>query len=174
MKLFDHKNPDHIRILKEELARSKQMLNEEYSADRLWGNMTPDERKSALNVAKAEDPEEYLDAKWDDIPADLQDLIDLTQYERAIYSNTGNSLYRGTKYAMTQDPNSNRFVMSFLRQHGKATIEDLTYKEMSDLNHKIWRFVNRNKPKNIQDPNRTRLTPDIYDAWQGRGGWQGD
>ena len=172
--IFDETNPRHLEILREELKRAKRILTEAYSADRLWGNMTPDERKSALYVAKAPNPEEYLDKRWDDIPADLQDLIDLSQYERAIYSNTGNSLYRGTKHAMTQDPNSNRFVMAFLRQHGKATIEDLTYSEMSDLNHKIWRFVNRNKPKNIQDPNRTSLTPDTYAAWRGRDGWQGD
>jgi hypothetical protein len=177
MKIFDHSNPRHMEILREEYTRVKDIVeayNTTYSADKLWGNMTPDERKSALYVAKAPNPEEYLDGTWDDIPADLQDLIDLSEYERATSSQTGRSLYRGTKYAMQQDPQSNHFVMAFLRQHGKATIEDLTVGEMSDLNLKIWRFVNRNKPKQIQNPNATSMTADDYKANQGRGGWQGD
>ena len=174
MKIFDHTNPEHIKILKEELQRAKRVLKEAYSADRLWGNMTQDERKSALYVAKAPDSEEYLDAAWDDIPADMQDLIDLTTYERATENQTGRSLYRGTKYAMTQDPMANRFVMSFLRQHNKAAIEELTVEEMSDLNVKLWRFVKRNEPGQKQDLGKSSMTADDYKSWQGRGGWQGD
>ena len=97
IKLFDHTNPTHIKILREEIARAKRLISEAYSADRLWGNMLPDERKGALYVAKVENPEEYLDVRWDDIPADIQDLIDLSAYERATENQTGRSLYRGTK-----------------------------------------------------------------------------
>ena len=174
MKIFDHTNPEHIKILKEELQRAKRVLKEAYSADRLWGNMLPDERKGALYVTKVENPEEYLDVRWDDIPADIQDLIDLSAYERATENQTGRSLYRGTKYAMTQDPLANRFVMTFLKQHNKAAIEELTVAEMSDLNVKLWRFVKRNEPGQKQDLGKSSLTPDDYKAWQGRGGWQGD
>jgi hypothetical protein len=175
MKLFDHTNPTHIHILSEELERAVYMLAEAaYSADRLWGNMTPDERKSALYVAKAPNPEEYLSARWDDIPADMQDLIDLSDYERATENQTGRSLYRGTKYAMTQDPNANRFVMAFLKQRNKAAIEELTVEEMSDLNIKIWKFVKRNEPGQKQDLSKSSMTADDYKAWQGKGGWQGD
>jgi len=175
MKIFDHTNSRHLKILQEELFRVKKILIEAaYSADRLWGNMTQDERKSALYVAKAEDPEEYLDARWDDIPADMQDLIDLSDYERATENNTGRSLYRGTKYAMTQDPHANRFVMTFLKQKNKAAIEELTVAEMSDLNVKLWRFVKRNEPKIDYDPSKSALDADSYKAGQGRGGWQGD
>jgi hypothetical protein len=173
MKLFDHTNPDHIRILKEEIARAKRILKEAYSADRLWGNMLPDERKGALYTAKVEDPDTYLDVRWDDIPADIQDLIDLSAYERATENQTGRSLYRGTKYAMTQDPLANRFVMTFLKQRNKAAIEELTVAEMSDLNVKLWRFVKRNEPK-INYSGKSALTPDAYKAGQGRGSWQGD
>jgi hypothetical protein len=136
--------------------------------------MTPDERKSALYVAKAPNPEEYLSARWDDIPADMQDLIDLSDYERATENQTGRSLYRGTKYAMTQDPNANRFVMVFLKQRNKAAIEELTVEEMSDLNIKIWKFVKRNEPGQKQDLGKSSMTADDYKAWQGKGGWQGD
>ena len=174
MKIFDHTNPEHIKILKEELQRAKRVLKEAYSADRLWGNMTQDERKSALYVAKASDPDEYLDVAWDEIPAEMQDLIDLSAYERATENQTGRSLYRGTKYAMTQDPLANRFVMSFLRSVSKAAIEELTVEEMSNLNIKLWRFVKRNEPGQKQDLGKSSLTPDDYKAWQGRGGWQGD
>jgi len=174
MKIFDYTNPNHIRILKEELERAKRIVREGkvYSADRLWGNMTPEERESALYVAKVQDTKEFLDARWDDIPADIQDLIDLSEYERATDSNVGRSLYRGTKYAMTQDPMANRFVMSFLKPLNKAAIEDLTVGEMSSLNVKLWRFVKRNEPK-ISSGNSS-LTADDYKAMQGRGGWQGD
>jgi len=176
MNIFDHTNPRHMAILKEELDRAKSILAEAsaYSADRLWGNMTPDERKSALYTAKAPNPDDYLNVSWDDIPADMQDLIDLSTYERATNNQTGRSLYRGTKYAMTQDPMANRFVMTFLKRHNKAAIEELTVEEMSDLNIKIWKFVKRNEPKINYDPNKTNLTADDYKAWQGRGGWQGD
>jgi hypothetical protein len=75
---------------------------------------------------------------------------------------------------MTQDPMANRFVMTFLKRHNKAAIEELTVEEMSDLNIKIWKFVKRNEPKINYDPNKTNLTADDYKAWQGRGGWQGD
>ena len=173
MKIFDHTNPRHIEILREEITRAKKILKEAYSADRLWGNMTPDERKDALNIAKASKPEEYLNKRWDDIPPDMQDLIDLSTYERATENQTGRSLYRGTKYAMTQDPLANRFVMTFLKQRNKAAIEELTVAEMSDLNVKLWRFVKRNEPK-ITSSGKSALTPDAYKAGQGRGGWQGD
>jgi hypothetical protein len=172
IKLFDHTNPTHIKILREEIARAKRLMAEAYSADRLWGNMLPDERKGALYVAKVENPEEYLDVRWDDIPADIQDLIDLSAYERATENQTGRSLYRGTKYAMTQDPLANRFVMAFLKQHNKAAIEELTVAEMSDLNVKLWRFVKRNEP--APKPYTSALDADSYKAGQGRGGWQGD
>lgn len=172
MKIFDHNNPKHLEILREELYRTKLILAEVYSADRLWGNMLPDERKGALYIAKVEDPDEYLDVAWDEIPADIQDLIDLSDYERATENNTGRSLYRGTKYAMTQDPAANRFVMAFLKKHNKAAIEELTVKEMSDLNVKLWRFVKRNEP--APKPYTSALDADSYKAGQGRGGWQGD
>lgn len=174
IQIFDHTNPRHIQILREEIVRAKKLMSEAYSADRLWGNMLPDERKGALYIAKVENPDEYLDAAWDDIPADIQDLIDLSDYERATENNTGRSLYRGTKYAMTQDPAANRFVMAFLKRLNKAAIEELTVKEMSDLNVKLWRFVKRNEPKINYDPSKSALTPDAYKAGQGRGGWQGD
>jgi hypothetical protein len=171
--IFDHTNPEHIQILREEIARAKNLIAEAYSADRLWGNMLPDERKGALYIAKVENPDEYLDVRWDDIPADIQDLIDLSDYERATENQTGRSLYRGTKYAMTQDPLANRFVMTFLKQRNKAAIEELTVAEMSDLNVKLWRFVKRNEPK-ITSSGQSSMTADDYKAWQGRGGWQGD
>lgn len=167
--IFDEKNPRHIEILREELLRAKKVLTEAYSADRLWGNMTPDERKSALYVAKVEDPAEYLDVRWDDIPADIQDLIDLSEYERATENNAGRSLYRGTKHAMTLDPLANRFVMAFLKRLNKAAIEELTVKEMSDLNVKIWQFVKRNEPK--PKPMSNSLTPDAYKEY---GPYKGD
>jgi hypothetical protein len=166
-----------MEILREEYAHVKDIVeayNATYSADKIWGKMTPDERKSALYAAKALNPEQYLTVQWDAVPADMQDSIDLSDYERATDSQTGRSLYRGTKYAMTQDPAANRLVMAFLKQRNKAAIEELTVEEMSDLNIKIWKFVKRNEPGQKQDLSKSSLTADDYKAWQGKGGWQGD
>jgi len=174
MKIFDHSNPRHMEILREEYAHVKDIVeayNSSYSADKIWGNMTPDERKSALYVAKAPNPEEYLDGVWDDVPADMQDLIDLTEYEPASMSQTGRSLLRGTIAAMKEDPLANRFVMAFLKRVNKAAIEQLTVSEIDDLNAKLWIFVKRNQ-NNMQTLGGP--TPDEYSANRGRGNYQGD
>ena len=49
MMIFDHKNPTHIRILKEELARAKRIMNEStYNVDTIWDKMTEVERNEAF------------------------------------------------------------------------------------------------------------------------------
>lgn len=173
MNLFDHNNPRHMAILKEELARAKSILTEasSYSADKIWGNMTLDDRRSALYVAKSPNPDDYIDGDWDSVPAEMQDLIDLSEYEPASMSQTGRSLLRGTVAAMKEDPHGNHFVMKYLRHTGKAAIEQLTVSEIDDLNAKLWRFVKRNQ-NNVQTLGGP--TPDEYSANRGRGNYQGD
>ena len=82
--IFDHTNPTHIRILKEELVRAKRIMNEStYNADTVWDKMTEVERNEALYVAKVPNPDELIKVVWDKIPADTQDIIDLSDYEIA-------------------------------------------------------------------------------------------
>lgn len=173
MSLFDHTNPRHVAILREELARAKKMLKEvtSYNADKIWNNMTPDERKSALYIAKTPNPDEYISGVWDSIPADTQDLIDLGEYEPATMSQDGRSLLRGTIAGMKQDPAANRLVMKYLQRLDKSAIEQLTVSELDVLNRKVYQFVNRNQ-NNISTLGGP--TPDEYSANRGRGGYQGD
>ena len=103
--------------------------------------------------------------------AEMQDLIDLSEYEPASMSQTGRSLLRGTVAAMKEDPHGNHFVMKYLRHTGKAAIEQLTVSEIDDLNAKLWRFVKRNQ-NNVQTLGGP--TPDEYSANRGRGNYQGD
>lgn len=177
--IFDESNPRHIEILREELKRAKRILTEAYSADRLWGNMTPDERKSALYVAKAPNPEEYLDKRWDDIPADMQDLIDLSDYERATENNIGRSLYRGALDIMKRDEKNrqryDRLLSQYLRNVNKATIEELTVREMENFHDLLIKFKNKiTTPTMWTTDKPSALTPDAYKDGQGRGNWQGD
>ena len=76
--IFDIKNPRHMAILREELNRAKQILIEGYSADEIWQSMPDTDRNTVLYVAKATNPEELIKMSWDAIPADVQDLIDLS------------------------------------------------------------------------------------------------
>jgi hypothetical protein len=172
MELFDQTNPTHIRILKEELARAKRIISENtYSADKIWAIMTPDERKTALYAAKSPNPDDYVEGDWDSIPADTQDLIDLFAFEPSSMSQHGRSLLRGTRAAMQEDPLANRLVSAFLRNAGKAAIEQLNYEQLGILNRKVWMFVKRDQ-NNVQTLGGP--SADEYRANQGRGGWQGD
>ena len=81
MKIFDLNNPRHIAILKEELSAARR-LKESFDADAIWDSMSIDDRKSALYVAKSASPDDLINGKWDDIPADEQDLIDLGPYDQ--------------------------------------------------------------------------------------------
>ena len=125
MTLFNHKSPTHIRILKEELARAKRILHEGYSADTIWDKMTKDDRKTALYVAKATNPEQLIDVLWDEIPADIQDLIDLSDFELAKDDREGRNLVSGINTAIT-NPAGKQFVDKFLTEFSiKETIKNI-------------------------------------------------
>ena len=141
MKLFNHKNPKHLQILKEELTRAKKILNEEYSADRIWDSMSPEDRKAALYVAKAADSDTLVDANWDDVPADVQDLVDLGNYELAIDDKFSRAMLRGIKSALQSNPNAKQFVDKFLRKIGRTSIESITIDQATKLNKGIHQFL---------------------------------
>ena len=105
MKIFDINNKQHVRILKEEITRVKYILKEakQYSADEIWAKMSPEDRKTVLYAAKESNPNKYINSVWDEISPDLQDLLDISEYELAVMSPMGMSSIQATKKFVTDD-----------------------------------------------------------------------
>jgi hypothetical protein len=140
MKIFDHKNPKHLQILKEELARAKKILNEEYSADRVWDAMSIKEKEQALSASDS-NSDVSVESKWDEIPADVQDSIDLSDYELAIDDKFGRSMMRGIKNSLESDPRGKQFVNKFLKKIGRDSIDNITIDQAAKLNIGIRQFL---------------------------------
>jgi hypothetical protein len=146
MNIFDINNPRHKQILKEEIARAKRLMEQTYNADELWDSMTPEDRKEALYVAKEPNPGSLLNVSWDEVPADVQDLIDLGEYQLARKDQGGNSMLRGIAYAIKENPVGQPFVKKFLEKVGRAELRDLTVKQSYTLNIEVWKYINSKKP----------------------------
>ena len=171
MNIFDINNPRHKQILKEEIARAKRLMEGTYNADELWDSMTPEDRKEALYVAKEPNPDALLNVSWDEVPADVQDLIDLGDYELARKDQGGGSMLRGIAYAIKENPVGQPFVKKFLEKVGRAELRDLTVKQSYTLNIEVWKYIHSKSPKptNIQ----TLSTSDPYDRENPSRGYMG-
>jgi hypothetical protein len=134
MNLFNINDPNHIRILKEEIRRAKRIIAETYSADAVWGKMTADDRKTELYSAKAMNPDELVNTTWDSIPADTQDQIDLSKYSLAnMPGGSGNmSGLRAIKRFATEDGNVKQLVDKYLAKVGRS-LSDITVTQSYDL-----------------------------------------
>lgn len=127
MKLFDFKNPRHLKILKEELQRAKMLL--EYNEAEEWKKMPETLRKVALMSSDKEMgkdfADEYVDSDWLDIPDTITNRIKLSDFAlpkkisrfelakwiEANHSKIGDGvLYRGTATHNTSQ------VITFLRE----------------------------------------------------------
>jgi hypothetical protein len=183
MKIFNHKNPRHMQILKEELARAKRILTEGFSADRIWALMTPDERKTAISTtddASIDLADQYAENEWDNVPADLQDQIDLSEYELAMDDQQGRSLLRGIKSAITENPEkANEFIKKFLKKIGRKRLEDITIDQATKLNIGIYQYI---RPESTDSTTSTLSynprdlpsgAPSKNRDWRG-GMWTGD
>lgn len=149
MKIFDHTNPTHIRILKEELKRAKRILNENdsrYSADMIWDKMTKNQRNTALYVAKAPNSDQLIAGNWDDIPEDLKDMIDLSDYELANMTKDGRTNIRGIESGLTNYPIGKTFVDRFLKKVERASLQDITNKQSYEIQAGFWTYVNSKMP----------------------------
>jgi len=147
--IFDHKNTTHLRILREELARMKKLIAEarQYSADETWLNMTEEERMSALDAGKCE--ETYKDGEWDDIPANSQDLIDLSDYVLATTDPMGLGSIRATKNLIQSNPKAQQVVTQFLEKKGRESIDVITLKQANQLNLAVQKYINNNTAANF-------------------------
>ena len=180
MMIFDHKNPTHIRILKEELARAKRIMNEStYNADNIWDKMTEVERNEALYVAKVPNPDKLIKLKWDKLAA-YKDIIDLSDYVLANTNKDGRTNIRGLEYGLTKHPEAKTFVDKYLLDLGRKSLNDITIKQSYDLQPKFWSYVNSQKPqqqiqRNTQNDTQSgRTEPSRDPFYKGGASWTGD
>lgn len=147
MNVFDFKNPNHKQILKEELTRVKLILREgsQYSTDEMWNNMTDEEK--AFLLLSSDDEEgpdreaEYATLQWDEIPADVQDVLDLSDFELAKYDQGGRTNLRAIDHFMKTVPNLGQLSGKFLAKVGRARVNDLTIKQATQLLLAIHKFA---------------------------------
>ena len=179
--IFDYKNPTHIRILKEELARAKRIMNEStYNVANVWDKMTEVERNEALYVAKVPKPDKLIKVVWDKIPANIQNIIDLSDYEIASMDKNGSINIRGLKYGLTQHPEAKTFVDKYLLDLGRKSLNDITIKQSYELQLAFWTHVNSQKPqrqiqRNTQnDIQSGRTEPSRDPFYKGGASWTGD
>lgn len=83
MKIFDHKNPKHLQILKEELTRARRILRE-YNEAQIWKRLTMQQREELLSSVDDDmGPDfagEYAETEWLQIPDTITNRIDLSRY----------------------------------------------------------------------------------------------
>ena len=188
MKIFDFKNPKHVQILREEIQRIKRILSEgnQFSMDEIWKEMSEDERYKAIAATRDDEgpdlADQYAHEKWDAIPADVQDSIDLSNYQLAKYSiNFGSSNLRAIESFMKNDPDVVKLVDEFVKKMGRQNVRLLTVNQSTDLILAIHKLINAKKPQvDISKPTSTTgVNP--YDMPGGRpskgymgGKWTGD
>jgi len=158
MNLFNIKNPRHKQILKEELLRAKRILTEgfQYSTDEIWNLMTAKE-KAHLLLSSSDDEgpdreEQYATAKWDEIPEDVQDVLDMSEFELAKYDIGGRTNLRAYDRFMKTVPNLGQLTGKFLAKTGRARVNDLTIKQSTALLIAIHKFNDAMKPARTQAP----------------------
>jgi hypothetical protein len=83
MKIFDYLNPNHMRILKEEITRARRILREYNEAD-IWKRLTVTQREELLSSIDDEMgpdfADEYAETDWLQIPDAITNRIDISRY----------------------------------------------------------------------------------------------
>ena len=130
-----------------------------YNADDIWDSMNNMDRKEALYVAKEPNPDALLDSVWDNIPEDVQDLIDLGEYQLARKDQGGRSLLRGIESAIKENPEVSSFIDKFLKKIGRASIQDITVKQAYKLNPAVWQYIASKKPIASKTPADSNIDP---------------
>lgn len=167
MKLFDSTNKRHIAILREELMRVKRILTEgsEYSADEVWAAMSTEERR------KVAPGQENIDI-WDEIPAEVQDSINLTDYELAKYDRSGRTYLRGIERFEKQI--TEPVVEKFLKRIGRNSVDSLTVDQAMKLNIVLQQYLNQDVPSRSISNINPRDFGSGPSMAPGRRGWTGD
>jgi hypothetical protein len=174
MKIFNFKNPRHIEILKEELHRMKNFLSEgtigQYSMDEIWKEMTSEERETVLLASSDDDgpdlADQYSDENvWDNIPADLQDQLNIFDYQLAKYDLGARSMIRGIENAMKQHPEAKTFVDKFVQKIGRSSLQNITVKQSYQLNPAIWNYIASKKPGSVYTGSQYNDDTEAKRAW---------
>lgn len=190
MKIFDINNSIHKKILREEIIRIKKILNEgyQYSIDEIWDAMSEDEREQILLAAFDDEgpdlADQYADStvKWDSIPADVQDRLDLSDYKLAKYDipGGGSTYLRAIQNFMKQDQDVVKLVNEFVKKTGRIDVRSLTTKQAMDLLFAVHKLINAKKPSvDISKPTSDINPRDFgggpsQSPWFGRKGYTGD
>jgi hypothetical protein len=140
MELFNFKDPMHKKILREEIVRLKKILKEgyQYSVDEIWDAMSDQERYEAIAATRDDEgpdlADRYADGPWDDIPADIQDTINLNDYQLAKYQIGGGSAnLRAIENFKTKNPDDAKLVDQFVKKVGRKDFRSLTVKQSYKL-----------------------------------------
>ena len=126
------------KILKEELEIVRNVINENYSADKIWSSMSEKDREDAL-LASADDngpdlADQYADeTTWDNIPADIQDTLDLSAYELANDNQIGRTHLRAIVALSSKDPKAKQISDKFVQAVGRQSIQTLTNNQADKL-----------------------------------------
>lgn len=163
MKLFDSTNKRHLAILREELNRVKRILTEgsEYSADEVWAAMSTEERRKVA-------PGQENINNWDEIAADIQDSINLTDYELAKYDRSGRTYLRGIERFEKQI--TEPVIEKFLKRIGRTSIDTLTVDQAMKLNIVLQQYLNQDMPARSV----SNINPRDFGGGPNRRGWTGD
>ena len=146
--------------------------------------MTKDDRKTALHVAEATNPDKFktalyvakvyieqlIDITWDEVPADIQDLIDLSDFELAKDDREGRNLLSGIDTAL-KTPGNKQFTDKFLKKIGRTSLRDITVKQATQLNLGIGQYIaSKNKNSGIDV---TNIDWKDYDGTPNTRDWRG-
>jgi hypothetical protein len=171
-------------IIKHYDSNNNSQILKEYSADKIWNSMSEEEQWDAIGATADDEGPDLADkwtgARWDELPADLQDSIDLGEYELADDDQFGRSMIRGIKKAISENPIAKEFVDKFLKASGRASIDTLTVKQAGELNAGMWKYV-RSKETTQETPTHFSINPREVPSgapsknrdWRG-GMWTGD
>lgn len=176
MKIFDFKNPRHIEILREEISRTKKILTEgfQYSEDEIWDAMTPEEKLNAIVSSgeyEKEQAESYIDAKWDEIPDSITDLINLSDFMLARYDirGGGSTNIGAINHFLKKDPDVQKVVDTFIQKVGRNELRNITTKQSFKLLTAVHQYLQSKNP--IEPKSQTQSTSKInpYDEPASRG-----
>ena len=185
MKIFDFNNRNHVRILKEELSRAKRIMEDidQYSTDEIWAAMPEQDREDVLLAVNDDDgpdiADQYmsLEIKWDEIPSDVQDLIDLSAYELASRDQSGRTMLRGIDGMMKNNPEITDSLLKLVNKYCESTgreLKNLTRKQATDLNIKVQQLKSHLQTSGRTNTSNVQINPRDYGGGPSRDGYTGD
>ena len=144
MKRLNLNNETFRRILKEELAIVRNVINENYSADKIWSSMSEEDRENALLASDDDNGPDLADqyaieTVWDNIPADIQDTLDLSVYDTAKVEvlakndSIGRLNLRAITGMSSRDPKVKEIVDELLKRLGMQLVDELTKSQSTAL-----------------------------------------